>query len=203
MAHATGSRRTSGERMALTSARRFKQARETYVDHVSSQTGIDARHEATHAVIGRLLRLCFRESTIDRSRVCGLTKTIYRKTPFLPSSVFSLFWDLFPGVTDIEFPALGPTVMRDPDRRRHLDDWLTTVLAGYELERQMGLHAGLGQGTQGGYRLLGWRCGSRQSVRGEAVAQSAGHVERESRDPGRRQRGGSPSREKDPNYGRG
>ena len=142
MAHATGSRRTSGERMALTSARCVKQARETYVDHVSSQTGIDARHEATHAVIGRLLRLCFRESTIDRSRVCGLAKTIYRKTPFLPSSVFSLFWDLFPGVTDIEFPALGPTVMSDPDRRRHLDDWLTTVLAGYELERQMGLHGG-------------------------------------------------------------
>ena len=141
MAYATSSQRTSGEWKAEVHEVSSKPGRPTW-DHVSSQTGMDARHEATHAVVGRLLSLCFRESTIDRSRVCGLTKAIYRKTSFLPPSIFSLFWDLYPGVTDIEFPVLGPTVMVDPDRRRYLDDWLTTVLAGYESERQMGFHGG-------------------------------------------------------------
>ena len=104
--------------------------------------GIDARHEASHAVVGRLLGLRFHEATIDRSRVCGLARRIYLNTSFRPSSAFALFWDLFPGVTDIEFPAVGPDVMSDPDRRQRLDYWLTTVLAGYESEKQMGLHGG-------------------------------------------------------------
>jgi hypothetical protein len=112
------------------------------MDHLHNRIGIGARHEASHAVVGRLLGLRFHEATIDRSRVCGLTKMIYLNTYFRPASAFALFWDLFPGVTDLEFPALGPGVMSDPDRRRHLDDWLTTVLAGYEFERQMGLHGG-------------------------------------------------------------
>ena len=112
------------------------------MDHLHNRTGIGARHEASHAVVGRLLGLRFHEATIDRSRVCGLIKMIYLNTYFRPASAFALFWDLFPGVTDIEFPALVPGVMSDPDRRQHLDDWLTTVLAGYEFERQMGLHGG-------------------------------------------------------------
>ena len=116
--------------------------RENRVDYALSKIGIDARHEASHAVVGRLLGLRFHEATIDRSRVCGLAKGIYLSTSFQPASVFALFWDLFPGVTDIEFPALGPGVISDPDRRRRLDHWLTTVLAGYEFEKQMGLHGG-------------------------------------------------------------
>lgn len=112
------------------------------MDHLRHRAGIGARHEASHAVVGRFLGLRFHEATIDRSRVCGLAKMIYLNTYYRPASAFALFWDLFPGVTDIEFPVLGPGVMSDPDRRRHLDDWLTTVLAGYEYERQMGFHGG-------------------------------------------------------------
>ena len=115
---------------------------ENRVDYALGRIGIDARHEASHAAVGRLLGLRFHEATIDRSRVCGLAKRIYLSTSFRPESVFALFWDLFPGVTDIEFPALGPGVMSDPDRRQRLDYWLTTVLAGYESEKRMGLHGG-------------------------------------------------------------
>ena len=115
---------------------------ENWVDHAFGRIGIDARHEASHAVVGRLLGLRFQEATIDRSRVCGLARRIYLNTSFRPASVFALFWDLFPGVTDLEFPAVGPGVMSDPDRRQRLDYWLTTVLAGYETEKQMGLHGG-------------------------------------------------------------
>ncbi len=111
-------------------------------EHRSSRVGIGALHEASHAVVARLLGLPFHEVTIDRRRVAALAKRIYLDSCFRPVSAFTLFWDLFPGVTDIEFPALGPGVMSHPARRRHLDDWLVTVLAGYESEKQLGLHGG-------------------------------------------------------------
>jgi hypothetical protein len=104
--------------------------------------GIGARHEASHAVVARLLGVPFHEVTIDRRRVCTLAKRIYLNSCFRPASAFALFWDLFPGVTDIEFPVLGPGVIAHPAGRRHLDDWLITVLAGYEAEEQLGLHGG-------------------------------------------------------------
>jgi hypothetical protein len=107
-----------------------------------SWIGIGALHEASHAVVARVLGLPFHEATVDRRRVCGLAKRIYLDSCFLPASAFALFWDLFPGVTDVEFPALGPGVMSHPVGRRHLDDWLVTVLAGYEAEEQLGFHGG-------------------------------------------------------------
>jgi hypothetical protein len=111
-------------------------------EHTPGWIGIGALHEASHAVVARLLGLPFNEATIDRSRVCGLAKRIYLNSCFRPASAFALFWDLFPGVTDIEFPPLGPGVMSHPTGRRRLDDWLVTVLAGYESEKQLGLHGG-------------------------------------------------------------
>jgi hypothetical protein len=111
-------------------------------DYGYSWIGIGALHEASHAVVARFLGLPFREATVDRRRVCGLAKRIYLDSGFRPVSAFALFWDLFPGVTDVEFPALGPGVMSHPAGRRHLDDWLITVLAGYEAERQFGFHGG-------------------------------------------------------------